>query len=178
MQTAVKVTFRRHAKPKLCCICQKPSGPAPLYATVTLLRNGSVIFQQMRGICYIQTCRFSESPSRRERDKGTMYTRLRRLEPDKREMMRVWHKWVTTWEQTRFLPFYPILHLTCFALTLRSARGASRCVPITMTPSWNLGSAAVTVSDTCSPGWAVSLLHFRDTWKHHVGKTVSFRYND
>ena len=54
---------------------------------------------------------------------------------------------------------------TCFAFKSWSSAGdSSLCVPITTIPTWDLDSRAVTVSNTCSPGWTLSLLQFRDTW--------------
>lgn len=52
---------------------------------------------------------------------------------------------------------------TCITFKLRSARGVSLCVPMTMTPTWNGASRGDKASDTCTPGWALSLLHSRDT---------------
>lgn len=57
---------------------------------------------------------------------------------------------------------------TCITLKSRSARGASPRVPITMTPTWNGAWRADTESDTCTPGWALSLLHSRDTWGEQI----------
>lgn len=53
---------------------------------------------------------------------------------------------------------------TCSTVTSRSVRGSSLSAPTTMMANWERGSRPLTVSDTCSPGWALLLLQSRDTW--------------
>lgn len=58
------------------------------------------------------------------------------------------------------------LSRTCSTVTSRSACGSSLSVPTTMMANWERGSRPLTVSDTCSPGWALLLLQSRDTWEN------------